>query len=119
MNPTQDCIPKIDVRETLSAALTDPECIYTILEAIRQENENVPIEVPPENLFDLMIYVAQREDVYFKWAIPSENTPEKLMPFVKIPKSLQQKILYRSFFVYQLYFKFGGDFVEFPLKFED
>lgn len=121
MTPTQECIPNIDVKETLAAAVASPKCIYTILESIRQEKENVPIEVPPEDSFDLMLYVAQnREDIYFLFVDKREYTPEKLLPFIKMSTDIQKKILYRCFFVYWLYFKFGGvSMPEFPLKFQN
>lgn len=118
MNPTSECISKIDVRETLSAVLGDPQCVFTILEATQQEDKNLPIEVPPEDPFDLMIYAANRNTL-FHCAYKSENTPERLMSFVKLPRSLQQKILYRCVFVYRLYFKLGSKVLEFPLKLED
>lgn len=114
---------KIDVKETLKGILNGSkdnsvEDISSILISLEQELKDEPIKYPPEDDLDLMIYTAQ-EDTMFSYADPQENTPEKLISFIKLQKEMQQKVLYRAYYVYRRLYAVTQRSRRFPLVFVD
>jgi len=110
-------IQKINVKETLKIVLEDQKDIESVLIAQEQELRGERIDYPPEDNWDLLIYVAER-GLMFTYRMWNHKTPEKLMSFVKLPKELQQRILYRAFYVYRKFYTVNTGGRSFPLRFE-
>ncbi len=96
-------IENIDVRKTFEKILNTPEEIYSVLIATEQELKGEPVEIPPEDNFDLLIYSAQKDILIFT-VNPDTYTFDKLHAFAKLPQATQKKILFRAYHLYRLYF---------------
>lgn len=109
-------IENIDVKKTFEKILNNPEEIYTVLIATEQELKGEPVEIPPEDKFDLLIYAAKQETLCFT-VNPDTYTYDKLLNFAKLPQATQKKIFFRAYHLYRKYFSIGNAVEKFSLHF--
>lgn len=109
-------IENIDVKKTFEKILNTPEEIYIVLIATEKELKGEPVEIPPEDDFELLIYAAKQNTLFFT-VNPDTYTFDKLYAFAKLPQATQKKILFRAYHLYRKYFTIGNAVKKLSLHF--
>lgn len=108
-------IHNIDVKETFSKVVNSCDAINAVLKAMKQLEMGLPLEIPPEDEWELLIYSAE-QNTYVYTVDPELNTFDKLLGFARLPKEEQQQIFYRAYYVYRKFFAISDYAINFPLK---
>ena len=106
-----DKINLIDVEKTLLSLIDDPYGIRSVVMAVDEEEQDLPVRYPPEDSFERLVWLVQGQmeelDIFLR-----EKHPEELLPFIKLSVAKQQRILYRAYFIQQKFFFCKGRFWE-------
>lgn len=97
-------IENIDVVTTVRDCIGNAYAIEAIVIGFEEEAAGIPVETPPEvGSFEELIWITtgqmSERDYWLK-----EAKAEKLLSFLKLPESQQQKILYRAVIAQKRYF---------------
>jgi hypothetical protein len=92
----EDQINGIDVKKTIAAILQlqNPKEIFSVVLATEKELKEDPIELPPEDSWELMFYYAKQGE--HPRPKKEEYPPEKLLNFIKLSEDLQKKDIVSS-----------------------
>ena len=91
-------IENIDIKKTFSEVLLREEYCYSVLRAIKEEQENKPLQIAPERTIDFLLWHNTGVSEFAKVISLKETAinPSELIFFIKLDTTQQKKILYRA-----------------------
>jgi len=111
MERIDEMVDLINVKATLLSLIDDPYGIRSVVMAVAEENQDLPIWYPPsndENPFAELVWISEGQtqlDIFLH-----SKDPDELLPFIKLPEEKQQRVLYRAYYIQLRFFFCKGRF---------